>query len=133
MSKAKSRMTRQRRAILEELRQSNSHPTADEIYHRIRQTLPRISLGTVYRNLEMLSDSGMITKLDIGSSQKRYDGKNESHYHIRCIGCGRIDDLPIDSRLDIEDAFSYTCGYHITGHQLTLFGLCPDCKEKEKN
>jgi len=126
-------MTRQKKAILEELRNSDSHPTADEIYERIRQKIPKISLGTVYRNLETLSSSGMIKKLDIGHPQKRYDGRTGSHYHAHCINCDRVDDLPANSDLAIEDAFSHLCEYHITGHQLTIFGLCPDCKKKEKN
>ncbi len=135
MLKSKSRITRQKQAILEELRKSNSHPTADEIYYRVRQKLPKISLGTVYRNLETLSDSRVVEKLDFCGSQNRYDGKTELHYHIRCISCHRVDDLPVKSGLAIEDSFRDARGYDITGHQLTLFGLCPDCqnKNKEKN
>lgn len=133
MSKPKSRMTHQKQAILEELRNSHSHPTADEIYNRIRQKIQKISLGTIYRNLETLSNSGVISKLDVGSSQKRYDVRTIPHYHARCINCDRVDDLYVSPDFAIEDTFSQLCEYHITGHQLTIFGLCPDCKKKEKN
>jgi Fur family ferric uptake transcriptional regulator len=128
MSKPKSRITRQRQAILEELEKADSHPTADEIYQKVRKKLPRISLGTVYRNLEILSDSGIVKKVDVCASQKRYDGRPELHYHASCIHCGRVDDLPGSSRIAIEDVFRDVCDYHITGYQLVLFGLCPECK-----
>jgi len=130
MPKKKSRMTHQRQAILEELRKIDSHPTADEIYYRVRQKLPHISLGTIYRNLEVLSNSDIIKKIDVCASQKRYDGRAEFHYHASCINCGRVDDLSANSRVAIKDIFSALCKYKITGHQLVLFGLCPECKMK---
>ena len=74
LSNPKSRMTHQRRIILEELRNTRSHPTADEVYEIVRKRIPKISLGTVYRNLELLSESGVIQKLEIGGTQKRFDG-----------------------------------------------------------
>ena len=88
------RMTNQRRVILQELRNVHSHPTADDIYIMVRKTLPRISLGTVYRNLEILSEMGLIKKLVGCGRQRRFDGDIENHYHIRCVKCGKIDDLP---------------------------------------
>jgi len=78
------RITRQRRVILEELQRTKSHPTADELYRKVRRRLPRISLGTVYRNLELLSRSGLIRKLEIGGGKMRFDGIVEPHYHIHC-------------------------------------------------
>ena len=131
LSKSKSRMTRQRQVILEELRKVGSHPTADGIYEMVRRRLPRISLGTVYRNLETLSESGVIRKLELGGAQKRFDGDIQSHYHVRCTNCGRLDDIPSRSIPDIEDTFRESCDYQITGHQLVLTGLCPNCKETE--
>jgi len=127
---SKKRMTRQKQAILEELRKTDSHPTADEIYERVRQKLPHISLGTVYRNLETLSKSGLVKKLDIGGPQKRFDGEVESHYHARCLNCDRIDDLFVSTSVSMEDIFRDSCDYQITGHQLVLFGLCPECKKR---
>jgi len=131
LSKSKSRMTRQRQVILEELRKVRSHPTADTIYEMVRRRLPRISLGTVYRNLETLSESGVIRKLELGGAQKRFDGNPEDHYHVRCTNCGRLDDIPSVPISDIEDTFREACDYQITGHQLVLTGLCPNCKETE--
>ena len=69
------------------------HPTADEVYQVVRKRLPRISLGTVYRNLDVLSESGEISRLDRCGAQYRFDGDLEQHYHIRCSSCGRVDDI----------------------------------------
>ena len=129
--KPKSRMTRQRQVILEELRKENFHPTADEVYEVVRRRLPRISLGTVYRNLETLSKYGIIRKLELGGVQKRFDGDMQPHYHVRCTGCGRLDDIPSRPIPDIEETFRGACDYQITGHQLILTGLCPNCRETE--
>ena len=128
LSKPKPRMTRQRQVILEELQNAGSHPNADEVYKMVRKRLPRISLGTVYRNLEVLSKSGVIRKLELGGTQKRFDHDLEGHYHVRCINCGRLDDIPFKPIPDIEDTFRGVCDYQITGHQLVLTGLCPKCK-----
>jgi Fur family ferric uptake transcriptional regulator len=87
-------MTRQRQIILEELRKADTHPSADEVYETVRKRLPRISLGTVYRNLEILSELGEIQKLELGGDLKRFDRKPNKHYHIRCMNCGRVDDAP---------------------------------------
>ena len=94
----------------------------------VRRRLPRISLGTVYRNLEMLSESGVIKKLELGSAQKRFDGRAEAHYHVRCIRCARVDDVSGDLSSTIDDVFRDVSDYEIIGHQLLLTGLCPDCK-----
>ena len=96
------RLTNQRQVILEELRNVKTHPTASELYDMVRQRLPRIGLGTVYRNLELLADCGIINKLETGGEQKRFDGNPGPHYHIRCTTCGRVDDIdmPLLENLD---------------------------------
>jgi len=123
-------MTRQRVVILEELRRVNSHPTANEVYEMARRRLPRISLGTVYRNLEILSESGMIGKLELGGTQKRFDGNVEKHYHVRCVRCGCIGDVPMEPFTGIENAFRRVCDYKIVGSRLEFIGICPGCKEE---
>ena len=123
----KMRMTPQRRVILEELRKVNDHPAADEIYQRVRKRLPKISLGTVYRNLEVLCELGEIQRLELSGSTKRYDGVPNKHYHIRCIGCGRVDDAPIAPLNQLEDDLYGTTVYEIIGHNLEFTGLCPQC------
>ena len=123
------RMTRQRRVILEELRKVNTHPSADEIYEMVRKRLPRISLGTVYRNLEVLSESGDIQKLELGCSLRRFDGTPENHYHIRCTRCDRVVDAPIDFSIDIEQKLKDETNFKIIGHKLEFIGICPDCQK----
>jgi Fur family ferric uptake transcriptional regulator len=124
------RMTAQRRIILEELRNVLTHPTAGEIYEIVRKRLPRISLGTVYRNLEILSEIGMIQKLEMAGTQKRFDGIVENHYHVRCIRCGRVDDVLADSIPMINEALAEASDYEILWHRLEFVGLCPQCKKK---
>lgn len=123
------RMTRQRRLILEELDAPGRHPTADAVYQRVRLRIPNISLGTVYRNLEKLSQSGLIRKLHIGSGQKRYDRSLHKHYHVRCIQCGRISDLAAEPFGDLEATAGGNSTFDILGHELEFEGLCGRCKD----
>ncbi len=123
------RNTRQRRVIVEELRKLRSHPTAADLYEIVRQRLPKISLGTVYRNLDLLAKQGLIRKLEIGGSEKRYDGTAEQHYHVRCVICQRIDDLHELPSDFAEDDFANLNGYEIIGHHLEFVGICPECKK----
>ena len=132
MSEKKTRrMTRQRKTILHTLRQTNSHPSADEIYELVRKQLPRISLGTVYRNLEVLADLGLIQKLELGGSIKRFDWDPNKHYHIRCLYCGKVDNAPIAPLNKLEDELYGATVFSIIGHRLEFEGLCPNCTEKE--
>jgi Fur family ferric uptake transcriptional regulator len=125
-------MTKQREVILEELSKVTSHPTADEIYEMVRKKLPRISLGTIYRNLEILSECGLITKMEIGGVQKRFDAVTENHYHIRCIVCGRVDDVDGEVLVNIADRFNDLNGYEVVDHRLELMGICPSCRDKSR-
>jgi Fur family ferric uptake transcriptional regulator len=122
-------MTRQRQVILEELRKVSSHPTADEVYEMVRRRLPRVSLGTVYRNLEMLSERGMIQRLDVGGTRRRYDGNVGDHYHVRCVSCGRVEDVSVEPAAGVENAVRGVSDYEILGHRLEFIGLCPQCKK----
>ena len=130
-SRQKYRVTHQRRVILEEVRKVNTHPTADEVYAMVRKRLPRISLGTVYRNLEILSTSGLIQKIGPPTNQMRFDGNTENHYHIRCVSCGRVEDAPVESLDNVEKAIRSHSDYSILGHRLEFMGLCPDCRKRQ--
>jgi len=123
------RNTPQRRVILEELQKTSSHPTAAELYAKVRRRLPRISLGTVYRNLDLLAEMERIQKLDLGGGEARFDGNLDAHYHVRCVRCGRVDDvhgLPAGARIDGPRE---AAGYEILGHRLEFVGVCPHCKD----
>ncbi len=132
-----SRMTHQRQVILEEVRNTHAHLSADEIYARVRKRLPRVSLGTVYRNLDILASEGFIKKLEPGHPQMRFDGNTEDHYHITCINCGKVEDAPtapLDESVEgLEKVLGNLTRYGIFGHRLEFIGLCPGCMaEKEK-
>jgi Fe2+ or Zn2+ uptake regulation protein len=127
------RMTRQRRVILQELRKTMTHPSADEVYEMVRKLLPRISLGTVYRNLEILSELGEIQKIEICGKLKRFDANIAEHYHLRCLNCHRIDDVPEHIHFDFNTSLNAQTGYAITGHRLEFVGLCPECSDLQSN
>ena len=124
----KVRLTRQRRVILEELKKTTAHPTAGELYDTVRRRLPRISLATVYRNLELLAGSGVIQKLELSGSPARFDGRPEDHYHIRCTQCGRVEDLPLMPLPELEGTLQKASNYQITGLRLDCAGICPACR-----
>jgi Fur family ferric uptake transcriptional regulator len=123
-------MTAQRQVILDELRKTTAHPSADEVYRMVRERLPRISLGTVYRNLEILAASGLIQKLETAGTQKRFDAVTADHYHMRCVRCGRVEDAPIQAIAGLDDALDSLRQHEIVGHRLEFLVVCPICREK---
>ena len=97
----------------------------------VRQRLPRISLGTVYRNLEILSQLGEIQRLELGGSLRRFDGNPKNHYHIRCLGCGSVDDLMAGPIENIENKICELTDYEVIGHRLEFLGFCRRCSGKD--
>ncbi|MFO7728027.1 MAG: transcriptional repressor [Desulfonatronovibrio sp.] len=125
------RLTRQRKIILEKLRQTQSHPTAVEVYDEVRKCLPNISLGTVYRNLDVLSKTGTIRKIETCGDQKRFDGTPEDHLHIICSRCGKVRDVLSDFKIDIERLADIDSDFTITGVRLEILGFCPECEQQQ--
>lgn len=121
------RLTTQRQIILEELLKVTSHPTANEVYDMVRKRLPRIGLGTVYRNLELMAETGMILKLEVGGTQKRFDATVAPHYHVRCMQCGRVNDIDLPVLEDINETAARISKYQILGHHIEFTGICSDC------
>ncbi len=132
LKKQNHRMTRQRKIILEELKKVKTHPRADEIYEMVRKRLPRISLGTVYRNLEVLCELKEIQKLELVGTLKRFDGTPENHYHVRCIKCDRLDDAPISLETGLEKKLRPLTSFTIIGHRLEFIGVCNECTSSQK-
>jgi Fur family ferric uptake transcriptional regulator len=133
MSKTQQRMTKQKRVVLEELSKVKNHPTAYDVYEMVKSRLPRISLGTVYRNLDQLSSGGQIRRLDMGQSQRRFDAVVDDHLHIQCISCGKVDDVPLNpamSTITIKDIVSSQSGYDVLDCEMDFQGICPKCKKK---
>ena len=125
------RLTPQRQVILEELAKVTSHPTANEVYDMVRKRLPRIGLGTVYRNLELMADNGLILKLEVGGSQKRFDAATNLHYHIRCSCCGRVDDIEMETMPELDALASGASDYQVLGHHIEFSGLCRPCIDRD--
>jgi len=126
------RETRQREAILNILRQFDSHPTADRIYEEVRKVIPNISKGTVYRNLKILRDAGEISELNLSGTVSRYEGRQENHYHFRCEKCGRVFDLDEPVNNEMDERVAKRTGFKVSYHQLEFRGLCRDCQQESK-
>ena len=121
------RLTSQRQVILEELQKVTSHPTASDVFDMVRKRLPRIGLGTVYRNLDLLAERGVIKKLEVGGEQKRFDGDTSPHYHIRCVKCNRVEDIFIERFGELEKKAASCCNYKILDHHVQFSGICSEC------
>jgi len=126
------RSTRKRAIILEILKGTSLHPTANWIYHRVRRTHPNVSLGTIYRNLNLLKERGLIKELKFGKNTSRYDGKFVPHHHIFCIHCEKLEDVNCNLHADFNKTVEKTSGYKIVAHQLEFNGICPDCLKAQK-
>ena len=123
------RYSRQRESIYRCLRESREHPTAEMVYHMLKPDNPSLSLGTVYRNLNLLAEEGTITRMPF--PVERYDARTHPHPHFRCKACGRVydmEDLPYDSGLD--QAAEQCSGHQVDRHDLVFFGTCSACTQK---
>jgi Fur family ferric uptake transcriptional regulator len=127
------RASRQRDVVLEVVRSTMDHPTADWVYRQARRRLPRLSLATVYRNLKQLAAEGLIRELQAAGLASRFDGNTGRHYHVRCVSCGRVNDLPMSVDLGLEQAARRAINFEILGHQVEFLGRCPLCRPAPKN
>lgn len=123
------RMTQSRKAILAALSGTKGHPTADEVYLMVRERLPRVSLATVYRNLDLLAREGLIRTLAEAGELRRYDGMVDEHHHIRCSVCGRVDDIELAEPEEIRRSLVDGRGYDVQGYTLCFVGVCARCAE----
>lgn len=124
------RNTIQRALVLQAVKQLRCHATADEVYNLLVKEHPHISRGTVYRNLNQLSESGEIRKIEIPGSADRFDHRCHNHYHLKCIRCGRVFDVEMAYMENLEAKVSDTHGFAFLGHELIFQGLCPACRKK---
>lgn len=128
---AKPRNTKQRQLILSVLQGTKSHPSADWVYQQVVRTMPKVSLGTIYRNLGMLKKQEQIQELRHSCGQSRYDGNPFPHHHFFCVKCSKIVDVPLDYREDLDRILGNEMPeYEVLGHSTDFYGLCPDCKDK---
>lgn len=127
---ANLKYSRQRESIKEFLASRKDHPTADTVYSNIRGIYPNISLGTVYRNLALLSDIGEIMKITTGDGPDRFDGNIAPHNHFVCRSCHSVIDLDMDNIDSIMDTASKNFEGQIDSYITHFFGICGDCTEK---
>ena len=129
MAKA-TRMTKQKKVILEILRETKCHPSADWVYEQARKYISDISLGTVYRNLNVLKEKGEILELNYGSTYSRFDGNPNNHYHFVCEECNNLFDVEIPVYNGLDKMVQDTMGFVVTKHRMEFYGLCNECKKK---
>jgi len=126
------RATRQLEAVFQALQGDPTHPFADEIYRRVRKKLPRISLATVYRNLQRLVEDGKIRTVLLGERVARYDPETNDHDHFICESCGRVIDLFLQRDRQVDLTPLVRDGFLVSTHNLTVYGVCQVCAASGK-
>ncbi len=126
MEKNTGRKTKQLEVVWHEVANDNSHPTADQIYERVRRQIPNISLGTVYRNLQKLVAEGKLQVLTLGRTQ-HFDPLVDQHQHFICETCGRVYDVFVGADEEILPSSLPQGGFTVTSHQFAFFGECKSC------
>jgi Fur family transcriptional regulator, peroxide stress response regulator len=126
----RKRTTRQLTAVYEALRGDHSHPSAEEIHRRVRKKSPQVSLGTVYRNLQRLTEEGKIRTVHLGDRSACYDPTLEDHDHFICQRCGRVDDVWLKRDRRINLAPLVEKGFTILDQSLAIHGLCQQCGQR---
>lgn len=120
--------SRQREALLKLLQNVKTHPDAGWLYARLKQDFPNISLATVYRNLNLLCETGEIVRLDVGTGIEHYDAATENHYHFVCKNCGAILDLDLPELAGLDHGIELQYGVRVNRHSLIFYGFCQQCK-----
>lgn len=123
----KIRVTPQRQAILQYLKSTDSHPTAEQVYEHVRTVFPGISLATVYNTLNLFVQLGLVRELPNGDRSSRFDANVSDHYHLICEGCGAIIDYHGPGLEHLEAKVTQDTGFQVVGRRLDFFGLCPAC------
>ena len=128
----KTRRTRQLATICEVVSAAHDHPTAEEVYTRVRRRLPRISLGTVYRNLQKLAAQQQLRVVHLADRPARHDGMLEDHDHFLCERCGMVADLMQATETSPDCSRLSQSGYQVRAHALNFYGLCPECSRVKR-
>jgi Fur family peroxide stress response transcriptional regulator len=126
------RRSRQRDRILDLLRGSASHPTANWLYGKLREEFPDLSMGTVYRNLTVLMEQGLIKRIDFGSTFDRFDANAKPHYHFICDVCGEITDLELAIDESLNERVNRTSKHRARRHDIQFRGVCAKCASTRK-
>ena len=121
------RMTPQRYAILSYLMDAITHPTADEIYKALSPNYPSMSVATIYNNLRLFVEAGLVRELTYGDGSSRFDSDLSDHYHAICKSCGSIVDFEYPPLLEVERSASKATGFIVEGHRMEIYGICSKC------
>ncbi len=127
MSKRRYNRSRQRENILKLLQSTDKHPTASWIYYELKPEFSNLSLGTVYRNINILLDQNLVQKIEAGSSFDRYDANTKLHYHFICRKCKVVEDIPVGVFEYLNQEISAATDYRVESHRLDFYGFCPSC------
>ena len=123
------RYSHQRERIFRAVAESTQHPTANMVYDALKTEMPRLSLGTVYRNLNQLADAGRLRKIPLADGSCRFDKTTNTHSHIVCERCGCVADVTLPSFTSLEQAITDETGYTLRSYDVVLRGLCKDCEQ----
>ena len=124
------RITPQRHAVLEYLLQAEIHPTADDIYKALEGKFPNMSVATVYNNLRVFREIGLVRELTYGDSSSRFDYNTSEHYHIICDACGKIVDFHYPRLDEVESLAEKVTGFDVSHHRMEIYGVCSNCKKE---
>lgn len=127
------RMTPQRHAILAYLLNTMNHPTADEIYKAIADNFPNMSVATVYNNLRLFRESGLVRELTYGDTSSRFDANITEHYHVICSECNKMVDFEYPDLQAVEQIAFKRTGFQIDSHRMEIYGRCEECQKKLVN
>ena len=125
------RYSRQRERIYQAVHASREHPSAQMVYDLLREELPRLSLGTVYRNLKQLSEEGLIKSVGVVDGQERFDARISPHSHFVCNQCGAVQDLPNCVSEETIAPLGEEYGFVEQSYELHIYGVCKDCAQLE--
>ncbi len=126
-------ITPRRATALEILASSDGHPSVGELHAEVQRWHPSTSLATVYNTIELLKETGQVLELEFSASANRYDGRRpDSHPHLVCVECQRIDDLDIPEPQGVFEAIGAETGYEVVRQRLDYYGICPNCQRKRK-
>lgn len=130
LKKSGVRITPQRHAVLEYLMNSMSHPTADEIYKALEGKFPNMSVATVYNNLRVLREVGLVRELTYGDTSSRFEPNMSDHYHVICNSCGKIVDFQYPVLNEVESLAEQITDFDVSHHRLEIYGVCKECQEE---
>lgn len=128
-----NRVTPQRRAILRIIQEQEAHLSADEIYYLARREIPRLSLSTVYRTLDLLKDLNLVSELHLAGNHYLYEAQSGEHQHLVCVSCGKVVEFQCPHCSETHRQLAGRHGFKITGSRVELFGYCQECARARSN